>query len=97
MNTIEMLASIVVLLGEVEVHGEANINRMRELFQRLGAVMNGIKQETAKHAEDIAALEKQLRQKCTPPPPAEGETVMGGEIIDLDTGEVIGNVNDKAE
>lgn len=97
MNTVEMLASIIVLLGEVEVHGEANINRMRELFQRLGATLNGVKAEAAKHAEAVAMLEKQLRAKCAAPAPAEGETVVGGDIIDLDTGEVIGNVNDPAE
>ena len=97
MNTVEMLASIIILLGEVEVRGEATLKRMAELFARLGAVLNGVKTETAKHAEAVAMLEKQLRERCAAPAPAEGETVVGGEIIDLDTGEVVGNVNRPAE
>lgn len=98
MNNVEMLASIIILLGDVEVRGEANIKRMAELFQRLGAVLEGVKQETAKHAEELAALNIQLRKQQ----PAvrmnpDGSMTLGGEIIDLDSGEVVGNVNDQAE
>ena len=98
MNTVEMLASIIILLGEVEVRGEANMKRMAELFARLGAVLNGVKDENAKHAQELAALNEQLRNR----PAAfrinpDGSATVGGEIIDLDTGEVVGNVNDPAE
>lgn len=81
MNNIEMLASVIVLLGDVDTHGEANITRFHEVFARLHALMEGLKKEREAHAAEIAALNDQLAQR----PPVvfneDGSVTLGGEVL----------------
>lgn len=81
MNSIEMLASAIVLLGAVDTHGEENIARLHEVFARLHALMDGLKKEHDAHAAEIAALNDQLSKR----PPVQfhddGTVTIGGEVI----------------
>ena len=81
MNNIEMLASIIVILGDVDTHGEANITRMHEIFARLNALIEAMKKERAAHAAELAALNEQLAAR----PPVrfneDGTITLGGEVI----------------
>lgn len=81
MNSLEMLASAIVLLGAIDTHGEENITRMHEVFARLHALMEGLKKEHEAHAAEIAALNDQLSKRPPIQFHEDGTVTVGGEVI----------------
>lgn len=81
MNNIEMLASVIVLLGDVDTHGEASVARMGEAFKRLHALMEGLKKEKEAHAAEIAALNDQLAKRPPVTFHEDGTVTLGGEVL----------------
>lgn len=83
-----MLSSIIVTLNAVSVRGVEDMQRMLDVFGKLGALQRALEIEAQKHREAIAALEKRLAERPPIRQNEDGTITIGGETIDMDTGEV---------
>lgn len=60
MNGIQLCASVIVLLEAISVRGEDDVGRMHEVYARLHALLDGMKEEQKHHAEEVEELKKRL-------------------------------------